>query len=846
MDLRVQDNLNGMQHDYIAPFLWLHDEEDGLILRELQKIYDSGIRSVCLESRTHEGFCGENWWSDMRLIMEECRKKDMKVWILDDKTYPSGYANGIFKDKYKDLRFWGIAQCYVDVSGPIVEGSVMADHWKYSAEDEIIGVVACKHVPNEETYTEIIDITEGLHDGMVYFSLPEGMWRIVVMLKTRHGIKEWALNYCDKLNPEATRLYLEEVHEAHYRQLKEYFGNTFLGFYADEPCFENEAAFHQLGQSNGHYPWADKLLDILAKEFGADARKMLAGIWFDIEQVSDKIRYAYMDVITREYQHNYCKQISEWCRDHGVQYIGHVIEDNNIHAMVGNGAGHFFRAQDEQDMSGIDLVMHQIVPGLTECSGKLFAFFDQVNNNFFHYYLAKMASSMAHIDPRKRGRSMCEIFGAYGWSEGTKTMKYLADHMLVRGINYYVPHAFSPKYDDPDCPPNFYDSGENALYKYFGYLMGYMNRMSYLLNDGVHVPTVAILYDAEAHWVGRNRVPLEDVAKELYDNLLDYDIIPADVLGQINGDGMLNGEKYPCLVVPCYEAMPEQVLQKLKNISLRTIFVTKPGVKVPDGLGENVEIVELSGLAEYMRAKVGADVTADYQGIYLRYYHYTRNGAHMYMFSNEDIHHTIKTEVTISAFGGGKYMIYDAMENKAFAGSSDSGRIEIELPPYHSVMIICGEVSYEGIPCLRKVEIVEEKVLEPEFRISYAAENEGEYTYYKTTKELFNITGYRELPRFSGNIKYEWEFQWEGDGEVRLDLGRLAEAAQVYVNDVCVGAKQIPPYEFDVTDVIREGSNTCTVIVSNHNGYRKRDWLSAYALFEASGLLGPVMLKKIK
>jgi hypothetical protein len=34
-------------------------------------------------------------------------------------------------------------------------------------------------------------------------------------------------------------------------------------------------------------------------------------------------------------------------------------------------------------------------------------------------------------------------------------------------------------------------------------------------------------------------------------------------------------------------------------------------------------------------------------------------------------------------------MIYDAMENKAFAGSSDSGRIEIELPPYHSVMIIC-------------------------------------------------------------------------------------------------------------------------------------------------------------
>ena len=40
----------------------------------------------------------------------------------------------------------------------------MADHWKYSDEDEIIGVVACKHVPNEETYTEIIDITDKMFD----------------------------------------------------------------------------------------------------------------------------------------------------------------------------------------------------------------------------------------------------------------------------------------------------------------------------------------------------------------------------------------------------------------------------------------------------------------------------------------------------------------------------------------------------------------------------------------------------------------------------------------------------------------------------------------------------------
>ena len=81
-------------------------------------------------------------------------------------------------------------------------------------------------------------------------------------------------------------------------------------------------------------------------------------------------------------------------------------------------------------MSGIDVVLHQIVPGLTECSNAGYVSYKHMNNEFFHYYLGKLASSFAHIDPKKKGRSMCEIFGAYGWAEGTKIMKYHMDHML--------------------------------------------------------------------------------------------------------------------------------------------------------------------------------------------------------------------------------------------------------------------------------------------------------------------------------------------------------------------------------------------------------------------------------
>ncbi|MBQ7839354.1 MAG: hypothetical protein IJ390_02545 [Lachnospiraceae bacterium] len=849
-DIRLTENLNGKQHDYMAPFLWLHGEDISQVLEELQHIYDSGIRSVCLESRTHEGFAGPQWWEDMRAIMDWCRKMGMKVWILDDKHFPTGYANGAFAlEENAALRPWGITERHIDVSGPVTDGCAMAECWKTEPEDEITAVLACAHVPCAENYTQVLDITDGLQDGMVYFSLPEGMWRIVFLIKTRSGLSDFSKCYCNMLDENSVKVFVDAVYEPHYENLKEYFGDPFLGFFSDEPSFRNNTEntfITETGKYFAHYPWHDKLLPMLEDSCGPDARKMLAGLWFDIEGVSEKVRHAYMDMISREYSRNFCARLADWCHEHGLEYIGHIIEDNNAHAKTGAGPGHYFRALEGQDMSGIDVVLHQIVPGLTECANAGSVCYEHMENNFFQYYLAKLGSSLAHLDPKKKGRAMCEIFGAFGWAEGTRYMKYLADHMLVRGINYFVPHAFSPRPNDPDCPPNFYDTGENALYPYFHDLMDYMNRVCHLHSGGIHVPAAAILYDAEAHWVNKNRVPLERCAKELYDHLLDYDILPADVLEQIDKEGCLNGEKYPCLIVPYYEGIPSCIAGKLEKVSLRTILVAEPGMQVKEGkLAECCEIVEPDKLAAYVRRNVGADVTSDYQGIHLRYYHYLRGGIHSYMFTNEDIHNTIRTRVKLSAFDGGDYILYDAMENSAFAGRSEDGQIELWLPSYHSVFLLCGDIDTEGLAPVEN-RISEDQVLAPKFRISCREAQQKEYVPFRTTDQLCNITGRDALPHFSGDIKYEWELKIEETGRYLLDLGNVGEAAELYVNGMAIGRRLAPPYVFDVSKMLQPGANKVTVVVSNHSGYRKRDGFSQFLLFEPSGLLGPVMLKRLR
>jgi hypothetical protein len=70
-----------------------------------------------------------------------------------------------------------------------------------------------------------------------------------------------------------------------------------------------------------------------------------------------------MDVITELYKKNFTERIGTWCKKHSVIYVGHVIEDDNAHARLGAGPGHYFRSIAGQDMAGIDIIGGQLVPG---------------------------------------------------------------------------------------------------------------------------------------------------------------------------------------------------------------------------------------------------------------------------------------------------------------------------------------------------------------------------------------------------------------------------------------------------------------------------------------------------
>ena len=99
---KVNDVLNNKEKNFMLPFYWQHGDHYETIPLEVERIYNSGCRAFCVESRPHKDFAGDLWWRDMDLILSEAKKRGMEVWVLDDDHFPTGHAVGHIAKYYPE------------------------------------------------------------------------------------------------------------------------------------------------------------------------------------------------------------------------------------------------------------------------------------------------------------------------------------------------------------------------------------------------------------------------------------------------------------------------------------------------------------------------------------------------------------------------------------------------------------------------------------------------------------------------------------------------------------------------------------------------------------------------
>ena len=510
-------------------------------------------------------------------------------------------------------------------------------------------------------------------------------------------------------------------------------------------------------------------------------------------------------------------------------------------------------------MAGIDDIGGQVLPQ-GEDEPRVNNMHQPRNGTFYHYGLATLAESAAAIEPGKGGNAMCEIFGNYGWAEGVRLEKYLADHFLVRGVNWFVPHAFSGKaFPDPDCPPHFYAHGHNPQYRHFGCLMAYMNRVATLTSAGAHEAPVAVLYHGEAEWCDPAAMPFEQVVRPLYDDQIACRVLPADVFSEpgryqteIANPLIVNGQPYRAFVVPGAARMPAAAANALAELAQKGLPVVFAGSR-PAALCEGgplpaalaaCPVVAPADLAAAIRDAGVAAPVLEPQNDRLRLLT-VQGDTTMVLAVNEG---TAPCTGTLTLPGlSGPCCWYDPWVNRcepADAADTAAGlQVKVHILPLQPRVLVLGEPpagaalytappAGESIPLTGWTRATCEGAAYPAF---------GSAVPVTLPDELA-----AEQPEFSGFARYETTFALDAPAALRLEITDAAEGVEVFLNGESAGIQIAPPFAYDLAG--RAGENILAIEVATTlerqcypllDGYRK---MLAPKPAGGSGLTGSVAL----
>lgn len=122
----------------------------------------------------------------------------------------------------------------------------------------------------------------------------------------------------------------------------------------------------------------------------------------------------------------------------------------------------------------------------------------------FVFQTAKMVSSVAHRHGREF--TVCETYGATGWSLTLDEMKRVLDYLYVLGVNQMCLHGFFYSVAGTrahECPPS--EFFQNPWWTYMSLYSDYTARLGALLSEGAHLCSLGVLVPTRSYWARNHR-----------------------------------------------------------------------------------------------------------------------------------------------------------------------------------------------------------------------------------------------------------------------------------------------------------------------------------------------------
>ncbi len=682
----VAANFKEPPPEYSMTFYWGWDGPvtEEVIARDLAEYNSKNVKGVTLEAgyRMEAAYLSPEWFDLVKYTVEQAKARDMRVWLVDEGKYPSGFAGGKFSQERPDLTMqtFRVADRFSVAGGESVDREVA---------DSTICAVASNGAGD---VTHVIEPKA----GRLTWTAPPGQWQVQVVEQqfrtsaTRSvnnpkvGAKDGTHALCDYLNPEAVAKFIEWTHEQYKAVVGDEFGKTVLGFRGDEPDY-------------GITPWTNDIVEEFRAKKGYDVRPYLSAFvarrGTRLTEAQRRARADYWDVWSSRFEKSFFGQQAEWCAANNVEYLVHLNHEDD---MVGlsRSEGDFFRCMRPVQMPGVDAIWDQIWPG-------------KVSD------YPKFASSAAHLFGRPR--SFTESFAAYKPAPNAEQAEWILNHQLVRGINMvevmWIPASTSGR------------SGMRGWLadERFPAIAKYLNRVCYVLSQGRPTAKIALYQPTMSLWLGDNEAnaSMLAIAQQLLEHQRDFDFVDdrsiASVL-KLEGNELknLSGQGYGAVLIPSVTAMSKAALDQVKAFAAaggKAIFLgrqplmavekTFVDAPMPDDL--NWAMHEPSGeLTDAVLAALPEpDVIFDELCPDVKYTHRRWRDADVYFFFNESAEkQTCKMELNaqIPSVRQEWDALSGTIQSSSFAPLVRSGvtsngpshHASFDLAPYETKLIVFG------------------------------------------------------------------------------------------------------------------------------------------------------------
>lgn len=574
------------------------DEKKQVVTSYLLDIQSRGFGGIVTNVSFHNYTLDSEEWAVFSFAADECERLGLRLWIYDEKGYPSGGAGGLTIEEDPDFEATAVVMVKETMGAgetKTIELPLGHQHFLWAAvyasdfDGNLIpddaGDYPCLYTADCRYSTEAVTLKNPWPCPAVALTFVRK--RLYEGTHSVHNVSE-ARRYIDVTNRDAVAAFLRNTYDKYTAAIPEHMtagaGNPCVPIGQVEAVFTDEPSFMGCYINKGLFPptthdvydtemplypvlsYGRDVENAYATRFGRDLFPDFIHIFLGDTEKSNAIRYDYYTLMSDLYEQSFFSQISDWCARNKVSFSGHLLLEDDIrfHTVF---EGNYFSLLRHMHYPGIDML--QSIPSVVRD----------------YAFTPKLISSVAHHN--NRPHVMSEVSAHAQGGKVTHDQMYAslcAQYAL--GVDIFT-YYYGEKFMDPET----YTRYNHALGRIDATMAG-KHKADVLLYYPIetfrrhHRPSDA-QYGAYTYWEENCKEALDILMNMLLDYQIDFDFVDGHTLARMKSDGQghlvgANGETYSALILPPMDETVEMkhifddISDKIKVLRYRDVTEADP------------------------------------------------------------------------------------------------------------------------------------------------------------------------------------------------------------------------------------------------------------------------------